>query len=347
MVLQTSEGTFTDMTCIGTSITIPGLKYTNPYGSTSYINPSEYITGGGVMDYQQASAKKAGEITVNSARKSTEYQTSADNRYAEISAYVNANNLSSSQYIRDMEFVAAVESGNMWKNDLAFAGTAFAAPVNESTFNFNKMADESIEQAYDYLGAQMTVNDKEYIQAKERLEMDKAVIAELTGASNALSGAASQIESAGSNFVGSVSSAMGSFMSGSYGMGGGFGGTSKGGGGAWVGTYPTPGWSGPAISTWVQSNPSGTWGNSSFSWGAKGSLIDEPSRIIAGEKGRELLLPNYLTELFLRLAAMGFNNGSNGDGNIITIVNIDGEQVEKIVSKRQKSNLNLRGLKLH
>lgn len=341
------EGTFTDMTCIGTSITIPGLKYTNPYGNTSYINPSEYITGGGVMDYQQASAKKAGEITVNSARKSTEYQTSADNRYAEISAYVNANNLSSSQYIRDMEFVAAVEGGNMWKNDLAFAGTAFAAPVNESTFNFSKVMDESVEQAYDYLGTQMTVNDKEYIQAKERLEMDKAVIAELTGASNALSGAASQIESAGSNFVGSVSSAMGSFMSGSYSMGGGFGGTSKGGGGAWVGTYPTPGWSGPAISTWVQSNPSGTWGNSSFSWGAKGSLIEEPSRIIAGEKGRELLLPNYLTELFLRLAAMGFNNGSNGDGNIITIVNIDGEQIEKTVSKRQKSNLNLRGLKLH
>lgn len=340
------EGTFTDMTCIGTSITIPGLKYTNPYGTTSYINPSEYISGGGVMDYQQTSAKKAGEITVNSARKSTEYQTSADNRYAEISAYVNANNLSSSQYIRDMEFVAAVESGNMWKNDLAFAGTAFAAPVNESTFNFNKMADESIEQAYDYLGTQMTVNDKEYIQAKERLEMDKAVIAELTGASNALSGAASKIESAGSNFVGSVSNAMSSFGGGWYTMGG-FGGTSKGGGGAWVGTYPTPSWSGVAISNYVQSHPSGTWGNSSFSWGAKGSLIDEPSRIIAGEKGRELLLPNYLTELFLKLAAMGFNNGSNGDGNIITIVNIDGEQIEKTVSKRQKSNLNLRGLKLH
>ena len=342
------EGTFTDMTCIGTSITIPGLKYTNPYGTTSYINPSEYISGGGVMDYQQASAKKAGEITVNSARKSTEYQTSADNRYAEISAYVNANNLSSSQYIRDMEFVAAVESGNMWKNDLAFAGTAFAAPVNESTFNFSKVMDESVEQAYDYLGTQMTVNDKEYIQAKERLEMDKAVIAELTGASNALSGAASKIESAGSNFNLSVSTAMSGFGGGWYSMGGGFGVTSKGGGGAWVGTYPTPGWSGPAISNYVQSHRSGNnWQGSSFSWGAKGSLIEEPSRIIAGEKGRELLLPNYLTELFLRLAAMGFNNGSNGDGNIITIVNIDGKQIEKTVSKRQKSNLNLRGLKLH
>ena len=342
------EGTFTDMTCIGTSITIPGLKYTNPYGTTSYINPSEYISGGGVMDYQQTSAKKAGEIIVNSARKSTEYQTSADNRYAEISAYVNANNLSSSQYIRDMEFVAAVESGNMWKNDLAFAGTAFAAPVNESTFNFSKVMDESVEQAYDYLGTQMTVNDKEYIQAKERLEMDKAVIAELTGASNALSGAASKIESAGSNFNLSVSTAMSGFGGGWYSMGGGFGGTSKGGGGAWVGTIPTPGWSGPAISDYVRSNPSGNnWQGSSFSWGAKGSLIEEPSRIIAGEKGRELLLPNYLTELFLRLAAMGFNNGSNGDGNIITIVNIDGEQIEKTVSKRQKSNLNLRGLKLH
>ena len=341
------EGTFTDMTCIGTSITIPGLKYTNPYGTTSYINPSEYISGGGVMDYQQTSAKKAGEIIVNSARKSTEYQTSADNRYAEISAYVNANNLSSSQYIRDMEFVAAVESGNMWKNDLAFAGTAFAAPVNESTFNFSKVMDESVDQVYDYMGTQMTINDKEYIQAKERLEMDKAVIAELTGASNALSGAASKIESAGSNFVGSVSNAMSSFGGGGWYTMGGFGGTSKGGGGAWVGTLPTPSWSGVAISNYVQSHPSGTWGNSSFSWGAKGSLIDEPSRIIAGEKGRELLLPNYLTELFLKLAAMGFNNGSNGDGNIITIVNIDGEQIEKTVSKRQKSNLNLRGLKLH
>lgn len=340
------EGTFQDMTCIGTSITIPGLKYTNPYGTTSYINPSEYIAGGGVMDYQQTSAKKAGEITVNSAKKSAEYQTSTNNRYAEISAYVNANNLSSSQYIRDMEFVAAVESGNMWKNDLAFAGTAFAAPVNESTFNFSKVMDESVDQVYDYMGTQMTINDKEYIQAKERLEMDKAVIAELTGASNALSGAASKIESAGSNFVGSVSNAMSSFGGGWYTMGG-FGGTSKGGGGAWVGTLPTPSWSGVAISNYVQSHPSGTWGNSSFSWGAKGSLIDEPSRIIAGEKGRELLLPNYLTELFLKLAAMGFNNGSNGDGNIITIVNIDGEQVEKTVSKRQKSNLNLRGLKLH
>ena len=340
------EGTFQDMTCIGTSITIPGLKYTNPYGTTSYINPSDYIAGGGVMDYQQISAKKAGEITVNSAKTSAEYQTSTNNRYAEISAYVNANNLSSSQYIRDMEFVAAVESGNMWKNDLAFAGTAFAAPVNESTFNFSKVMDESVDQVYDYMGAQMTVNDKEYIQAKERLEMDKAVIAELTGASNALSGAASKIESAGSNFVGSVSNAMSSFGGGWYTMGG-FGGTSKGGGGAWVGTLPTPSWSGVAISNYVQSHPSGTWGNSSFSWGAKGSLIDEPSRIIAGEKGRELLLPNYLTELFLKLAAMGFNNGSNGDGNIITIVNIDGEQVEKTVSKRQKSNLNLRGLKLH
>lgn len=300
------------------------------------------------MDYQQTSAKKAGEITVNSAKTSAEYQTSTNNRYAEISAYVNANNLSSSQYIRDMELVAAVESGNMWKNDLAFAGTAFAAPVNESTFNFSKVMDESVDQVYDYMGAQMTVNDKEYIQAKERLEMDKAVIAELTGASNALSGAASKIESAGSNFVGSVSNAMSSFGGGGWYTMGGFGGTSKGGGGAWVGTLPTPGWSGVAISNYVQSHPSGNnWQGSSFSWGAKGSLIDEPSRIIAGEKGRELLLPNYLTELFLKLAAMGFNNGSNGDGNIITIVNIDGEQVEKTVSKRQKSNLNLRGLKLH
>jgi len=345
---DTLEGTFQDMTCIGTTVNLPGLKYTNPYGNTSYINPSEYIAGGGVMNYQQTAAKEAGDITVNSAKKGAEYTTNAAANYMSISEFVNANNLSSSQYVRDMEFVAAVENGNMWRNDLAFAGTAFAAPVNESTFNFAKVGDDSVKQAYDYLGAQMTVNDKEYIQAKERLEKDKAVIDSLTGASNALSGAASQIESAGSNFVGSVSNAMSSFGGGWYGSMGGFGGTSKGGGGAWVGTYPTPSWSGPAISDYVRTHPSGTgWKGSSFSWGAKGSLIDEPSRIIAGEKGRELLLPNYLTELFLKLAAVGFNSSNGGDGNIITIVNIDGEQVEKVVSKRQKRNLNLRGLKLH
>ena len=107
---------------------------------------------------------------------------------------------------------------------------------------------------------------------------------------------------------------------------------------------------GAFISDWVSQNGgSGSLPGYSMSWGAKGSLIEEPTRLIAGEKGRELLLPNNLTELFMKLAALGFNNvnGNGGSGDTVVIVNIDGEQVEKVVSRRQKRNLNLKGLKLH
>jgi hypothetical protein len=345
------EGTFTDMTCMGNTITIPGLKYTNPYGTTSYINPSEYISGGGVMDYQQASAKKAGEITTSAAKSSANVQREAANYTAQTSSAINAANFDYNRYLLAMEQNAAIERGDLWINNVAFTSTAWGTGVKDSLYDFSKVRDESVDQALDYLSYQATTHDKIYTDNQKIIEEGNKLIGELTGATNAMSGLASKIESAGNNLGSSLSSALSGFLGG-YGGGGGyimggFGGTSKGGGGAWVGTLPTPSWSGVAISNYVQSHPSGTWGNSSFSWGAKGSLIEEPSRIIAGEKGRELLLPNYLTELFLRLAAMGFNNGSNGDGNIITIVNIDGEQIEKTVSKRQKSNLNLRGLKLH
>jgi hypothetical protein len=345
------EGTFTDMTCMGNTITIPGLKYTNPYGTTSYINPSEYISGGGVMDYQQASAKKAGEITTSAAKSSANVQREAANYTAQTSSAINAANFDYNRYLLAMEQNAAIERGDLWINNVAFTSTAWETGVQDSLYDFSKVRDESVDQAYDYLSYQATTHDKIYTDNQKIIEEGNKLIGELTGATNAMGGLASKIESAGTNLGSSLSSVLGGFLGG-YGGGGGyimggFGGTSKGGGGAWVGTYPTPSWSGVAISNYVQSHPSGTWGNSSFSWGAKGSLIEEPSRIIAGEKGRELLLPNYLTELFLKLAAMGFNNRSNGDGNIITIVNIDGKQIEKIVSKRQKSNLNLRGLKLH
>lgn len=345
------EGTFTDMTCMGNTITIPGLKYTNPYGTTSYINPSEYISGGGVMDYQQASAKKAGEITTSAAKSSANVQREAANYTAQTSSAINAANFDYNRYLLAMEQNAAIERGDLWINNVAFTSTAWGTGVKDSLYDFSKVRDESVDQALDYLSYQATTHDKIYTDNQKIIEEGNKLIGELTGATNAMGGLASKIESAGNNLGSSLSSALSGFLGG-YGGGGGyimggFGGTSKGGGGAWVGTYPTPSWSGVAISNYVQSHPSGTWGNSSFSWGAKGSLIEEPSRIIAGEKGRELLLPNYLTELFLKLAAMGFNNRSNGDGNIITIVNIDGKQIEKIVSKRQKSNLNLRGLKLH
>ena len=346
------EGTFTDMTCMGNTITIPGLKYTNPYGTTSYINPSEYISGGGVMDYQQASAKKAGEITTSAAKSSANVQREAANYTAQTSSAINAANFDYNRYLLAMEQNAAIERGDLWINNVAFTSTAWGTGVQDSLYDFSKVRDETVDQAFDYLSYQATTHDKIYTDNQKIIEEGNKLIGELTGATNAMGGLASKIESAGNNLGSSLSSALSGFLGG-YGGGGGyimggFGGTSKGGGGAWVGTLPTPSWSGVAISNYVQSHPSGNnWQGSSFSWGAKGSLIEEPSRIIAGEKGRELLLPNYLTELFLKLAAMGFNNGSNGDGNIITIVNIDGEQVEKIVSKRQKSNLNLRGLKLH
>lgn len=156
-------------------------------------------------------------------------------------------------------------------------------------------------------------------------------------------------------------------MAASLGMrGGGWGGTSIGGGGQYVGMGSTNpyasyangfrDWGGTAASIALQGGNYSSAGVGSiaayvvggnFDWAAKGSLIEEPSRVIAGEKGRELILPNNLTELFLKLAAMGFNSTGTNGGETVIIVNIDGEQVERIVTKRQKSNLNRRGLKLH
>jgi len=301
-------------------------------------------------NYQQESAKKAATITTDAAKYSANTQTKSTDRYANIMSIVESNTLTASDLVNAQKMKTGIEAGDVWRNDIAFSGTAWGLGVDQTVVNMKDMGDNLVSSAFDYLGTEVTVKDKEYEQAMRTLELGDATIAALTANASALEGSAAKIESAGTNVATAFSQSMASFSAlggGWYSMGGGFGGTSKGGGGAWVGTYPTPSWSGPAISDYVRSNPSGTsWKGSSFSWGAKGSLIDEPSRIIAGEKGRELLLPNYLTELFLRLAAMGFNGGADSSGDIVTIVNIDGAQVEKVVSKRQKRNLNQRGLKL-
>jgi TP901 family phage tail tape measure protein len=46
------NGNFNDMTCLGDTVLVNGLKYTNPQGYTSYINPMTFQENGGISSYQ-------------------------------------------------------------------------------------------------------------------------------------------------------------------------------------------------------------------------------------------------------------------------------------------------------
>lgn len=357
LISKNVEGEFTDMTCMGQTVTINGLKYTNPYGVTSYINPMDYNSGGGVLDYQQqgniltGAAKDAGKISVDSAKTSSEYQKGSTNYQAQAIEGTTQRWVTTNEYMMAKEENAAIQNGEMWRNNVDF----FTSSMDATYFRFDKMTDENIKQAYDYMGSEATVNDKKYQQNMETIKLYEAQISGMTGVNSQLAGLVSSIDSAGANLNASFGSMIASLAASMGVRGGSFGGTSIGGGGSWIGTGSTMvggngyvNWGGTAASIIAQSQSTmPRFG--SVSWGAKGSLIEEPTRLIAGEKGRELLLPNNLTELFMKLAALGFNNvnGNGGSGDTVIIVNIDGEQVEKVVSRRQKRNLNLKGLKLH
>lgn len=360
------EGTFQDMTCIGTTVNIPGLKYTNPYGVTSYINPMDYNSGGGVLDYQQqgstqvSAAKSAGTITVNSAKTSSEYQKGATNSYAQAIDSAAQRTVTVAEYNAAITRSSAIEAGNYYKNTSEFV----TDDMKSSYFEFSDVIENGTNQAYDMFSRQLTTSDIEYAKDMETIALFKEQNANMKEVNGQLLSASNTLASAGQNLKSSFGSMIES-MAASLGMrGGGWGGTSIGGGGQYVGMGSTNpyasyadgfrDWGGTAASIALQGGSYSGIGSIAssaiggrFDWAAKGSLIEEPSRVIAGEKGRELILPNNLTELFLKLAAMGFNSTGTNGGETVIIVNIDGEQVERVVTKRQKSNLNRRGLKLH
>jgi hypothetical protein len=353
LISSNVEGEFTDMTCMGQTVTINGLKYTNPYGQTFYIYPMDYNSNGGVLDYQQAAT-----ITTNAATDSAKITTSAAKQSSDdikqtILSVGDLMEQQTQENIR-LEKMNKIESGNVWLNGVGMSKDAWGLGVDQTIFDFTEVSNEQKKQAYDFLGTEATVKSEIYTNLKEAATEQHAVNTELVGTAASLTALNSSISSSAINFQ-SVFQGMISGMY-SYSSGGGaWGGTSVNNMGGWIGTNSqyyhgsTITGIGAFISDYVRQNGPGSLNGYSFSWGAKGSLIEEPTRLIAGEKGRELLLPNNLTELFMKLAALGFNNvnGNSGSGDTVIIVNIDGEQVEKVVSRRQKRNLNLKGLKLH
>ena len=93
--------------------------------------------------------------------------------------------------------------------------------------------------------------------------------------------------------------------------------------------------------------------NDASSWGAKGALIDQPSNIIAGEKGRELLLPNNITETIMGLVAE-HNSGSlnmNPEGKLsVEVINkiyLDGNEVTNMLMENATQELRRGGLHTH
>jgi hypothetical protein len=51
---------FTDLTCMGDTVLVNALKYTNPNGVVNYINPMTYIGNGGISNYQGSSSNAGG-----------------------------------------------------------------------------------------------------------------------------------------------------------------------------------------------------------------------------------------------------------------------------------------------
>ena len=93
--------------------------------------------------------------------------------------------------------------------------------------------------------------------------------------------------------------------------------------------------------------------NDASSWGAKGALIDQPSNIIAGEKGRELLLPNNITETIMGLVAE-HNSGNlnmNPEGKLsVEVINkiyLDGNEVTNMLMENATQELRRGGLHTH
>jgi hypothetical protein len=81
---------------------------------------------------------------------------------------------------------------------------------------------------------------------------------------------------------------------------------------------------------------------------ARGGIPNRPTLAMVAEKGEEMVLPNNITMMFLRLAAMGFRGESSTNDSPITIIlHIDGEEITRVVTSRMKSKLNVRGLKTH
>lgn len=64
---------FQDVTCMGDLVLVNALKYTNPSGNTSYINPFSYIGGGGISKYQGAGNAGGGQVLASSGGGGVSY----------------------------------------------------------------------------------------------------------------------------------------------------------------------------------------------------------------------------------------------------------------------------------
>jgi hypothetical protein len=69
---------------------------------------------------------------------------------------------------------------------------------------------------------------------------------------------------------------------------------------------------------------------------ARGGLIESPEVALIGEKGREMVLPNDITETILTLTNMGLGKAGNGSasGDITVNINLDGRQITQAVMSR-------------
>jgi len=100
----------------------------------------------------------------------------------------------------------------------------------------------------------------------------------------------------------------------------------------------------------ISSSSSSSGGSSGYSlptvFRARGGLIESPEVALIGEKGREMVLPNDITETILTLTNMGLGKAGAGTGGGDTTINInlDGRQIAQAVMNRATGMMRQAGL---
>ena len=334
---------------------------------------SEWTTEG--FEEIENSSLKSGKAIESGANKAKQSLTNG----ADITKAINSNSLATATNINFANEKSTVQ--NLYK--LTGAYNYFGASVLEGGYktqavstkinNENQLSATKINQAtainYDAIGIKfINVNDNAATIVKQSGEN---MVTHITDMDSGLCAAGDNVEesliSGSKNLGDSLATAttnlnqcsinIGVTASNIIGLanrGGGavWGGTSVGGGGSWIGTGSTAvggrgyvDWGGAAASNYVSSQSNGGFG--SVKWGARGGLFDNGPEIIGiGEKGRELALPNNITDTLLALTDLGFAKISDNKSEDIKIASNNmarfmGRNSETVTPKELNKNMNI------
>ena len=363
------NGNFQDVNCVGNTVLVNGLKYTNPQGQTTIINPLTYHDEGGIANYQAAgntltkSANTAASIQTTTASNVAKTQTTTANAInSQSTATANYNafltrmglaNYIQSQNAQNSANIASTNANNAnIKSTVATASGDWISANNQATRWTTESTNSNAATtttAANNLGNTLNNSNVQFIATNTKFgntvtqidALNKSIGTTTDTLVNSVTNAVNSISTTATNIIGLAN----------RGGGTAWGGTSVSGGGAWIGTGSTAvngknyvTWGGTALSNYIKStgSMSGYVSGNSFSWGAKGADISSPTALIAGEKGEELLLPSNISKMFIGIANKYSDNESIPQSvNIVNGVNSTIGNISSSSIREIKENLTL------